>query len=561
MSNQLRDALAEQFVKALSENRLPWRSMWATQRPYNATTENDYRGVNALWLSYQAGEKGYTDPRWCTFKQAKDNGWSVKKGEKGTLIEFWSAYDTKTRKALSLEEVDKIVSEDPERREDMRVMAKHYTVFNAQQINGIPQLATQNTEIDIAAIRGKRDTLINNMGLTFREGGDRAFYRPSEDSITMPPENAFKNDYGYMSVFLHECGHATGAPHRLNRDLSGTFGSESYAKEELRAEIASAFTSQALGIDAQGADQSAVMDNHKAYIQSWAKAIKDAPNELFNAIKDAEKISDYLIEKGQFDRVPKAPELVDPEVEKKVIAGIEAEFVRDEDRSLYEALVESCGKEYPFLSPIEKSCLAASILPDEDIIRVGRSEMAKELYELMSIDEEHDCTHLAPYFDCEAIVAEARESWEMDKEYNDRLDPDDEDYNDKLGDTFEEYMEAEYGVSEYDGTTEQRAVALLNAGAVSREQYFNHDKYLLGVVNGDVVFGPSIVLNRQTGEAFTIPNMTSDNKWIDAIVDRAEKLQKNIEKEMGSLDGKINAAAQIGAERPENRQKTPEWSR
>lgn len=561
MSNQLRDALAEQFIEALSEDKIPWRSMWATQRPYNATTENDYRGINALWLSYMASEKGYTDPRWCTFKQAKDEGWSVKKGEKGTLIEFWSAYDTKTRKALSLEEVDRIVREDPERRDDMRVMAKHYTVFNAEQIQGIPKLAHQFTEADIVAVRAQRDTLINNMGLTFREGGDQAFYRPSDDSITMPPDTAFKNDYAYMSVLLHECGHATGHESRLNRQMGGDFGTESYAKEELRAEIASAFTSQALGFGAQSAEMSAAMENHKAYIQSWCKAISDAPNELFAAIKDAEKISDYLIEKGEFDRAPKAPELVEPEVEKRVIAGIEAEFVRDEDRSLYDALVERCGKEYPFLSPIEKSCLAASILPDEDIIRVDRDTMASELYELMSIDEQHDYKDLATYFDCAAIVAEARESWEMDKEYNDRLDPDDEDYNDKLGDTFEEYMEAEYGVSEYYGTTEQRAVALLNAGAVSREQYFNHDKYLLGVVNGDVVFGPSIVLNRQTGEAFTIPNMTSDNKWIDAIVDRADKLQKSIEKELGSLDGKAHAAGKIAAGRPETRQKTPEWSR
>lgn len=318
MSNSLRDKIAEEFVQALSENQLPWRSMWASQRAYNPTTEKNYRGVNAMWLSYQAMAKGYTDPRWCTFKQAADKGWHVKKGEKGTSVEFWSVYDTKTRKALSLDEADKLVREDPARKDDLRIMEKHYTVFNAQQINGIPQLAPQNTEVDITAIRAQRDTLIKNMGLAFHEGGDQAFYRPSDDSITMPPDKAFKDDYGYMSTLLHECGHATGHESRLNRDLSGRFGSESYAKEELRAEIASAFTSQALGFGAEGAGLSNAMDNHKAYIQSWAKAIQDSPKELFAAIKDAEKIADYLIEKGEFELPERAAEIEPPALDDQI---------------------------------------------------------------------------------------------------------------------------------------------------------------------------------------------------------------------------------------------------
>lgn len=309
VKENFRDVIANEFVKALSEEKLPWNAMWNSQRPYNATTEKDYRGVNAMWLSFRAGQKGYTDPRWCTFKQAKDNGWSVKKGERGTSIEFWSIYDKKRHKNISLNEADDILSADPDRKEDMRMVAKTYSVFNAAQIEGIPELAKSEITVDIAAIRGQRDTLIQNMELTFREGGNRAYYSPSEDSITMPPDTEFANDYGYMSVLLHECGHATGAPHRLNRDLSGTFGSESYAKEELRAEIASAFTAQALGFGSLGPELGAAMDNHKAYIQSWAQAIKDAPGELFAAIKDAEKISDYLIEKGNFKLPEKAPEL------------------------------------------------------------------------------------------------------------------------------------------------------------------------------------------------------------------------------------------------------------
>lgn len=107
----------------------------------------------------------------------------------------------------------------------------------------------------------------------------------------------------YACTFLHECGHATGHPSRLNRDMSGGFGSESYAREELRAEIASAFTAQAIGLHLTDEQLQPHMELHKAYIQSWASALQDAPGELFRAIKDAEKISDYLIEKGEFENV------------------------------------------------------------------------------------------------------------------------------------------------------------------------------------------------------------------------------------------------------------------
>lgn len=316
-SNVVRDRLVEEFVKALNQDEIPWRAMWTSQRAYNATTGKSYRGVNALWLAYQAQEKNFSDPRWCTYKQCQDNGWQVRKGEKGTHVEFWSIYDTKAKKTITIAEANKIVSSDEERKDDMRVTARLYTVFNAAQIDGIPELQ-QQTAVNIESIRGQRDILLRNMGLAFHEGGDQAFYRPSEDSVTMPPDTAFKNDYGYMSVFLHECGHATGHESRLNRDLSGHFGSESYAKEELRAEIASAFTSQALGFSADAVVQAAHMENHKAYIQSWARAIKDAPNELFAAIKDAEAISDYLIEKGEFERL-QAAEVLEADSEKAVV--------------------------------------------------------------------------------------------------------------------------------------------------------------------------------------------------------------------------------------------------
>lgn len=315
----LREQIAQEFIAALEAEKIPWRAMWKGQKPYNAATGKDYRGVNALWLSFVACMKGYSDPRWCTFNQASENGWHVRKGEKSVHVEYWGVYDKATKKNISLSEANRICGADPERKDDLRIVAKSYCVFNAEQIEGIPALEQAVPSAGIEVIRGQRDVLIANMGLGFREGGDSAFYSPSSDSITMPPDVSFESPYGYMATLLHECGHATGHSSRLNRDLSGRFGSESYAKEELRAEIASAFTSQALGMDTDAGSFASEMDNHKAYIQSWISVIKDKPNELFAAIKDAEAISDYLIEKGEFqlpERASKEPETLDEQIDR-----------------------------------------------------------------------------------------------------------------------------------------------------------------------------------------------------------------------------------------------------
>ena len=336
--NGLREIMADSFVKALDEDRLPWRSMWSADRAYNATTDKDYRGLNAMWLSYVAGEKGYTDPRWCTFQQAKEHGWHIKKGEKGSVVEFWSTYDTLTKKTITLSEAEEICRKDPNRKDDMKNISKSYYVFNAQQIEGIPQLAKQESVVDVVAIRGQRDVLLENMHLTFYEGGNRAYYNPTKDSVTMPESTTFENDYAYMATFLHECSHASSHESRLNRPVgAGGFGSSNYAKEELRAEIASAFTAQALGFGAQGAELSAHMQNHKAYVQSWIQAIRDKPSELFAAIKDAEKISDYLLEKGEFQlQAKREVEMANPEVEKQV-----AEPLKEAKR---EAFLEEMAK-------------------------------------------------------------------------------------------------------------------------------------------------------------------------------------------------------------------------
>lgn len=286
------------FLAALKEEKIPWVCDWTKfMRPQNAVSHRQYHGINSIWLSYIQMERKYQDPRWCTFKQAQDKGWQIKKGEKGSRVEFWSLYDTKGKNKLQQTEIDLLrttLGEDFFDR--VKPIASIYVVFNGEQIKGIPDFSCEKNKWDAAQLLAKRDIIIKNMELTFLESGDRALYSPDKDQITMPKAEYFKTEYGYISTFLHEAGHATGHKSRLNRNIQNSFGTPDYAREELRAEIASAFTAQELEIRMADAIQ---LNNHKAYIQSWIEILEKNPNELFASIRDAEKISDYLIEKGQ----------------------------------------------------------------------------------------------------------------------------------------------------------------------------------------------------------------------------------------------------------------------
>ncbi|MBP3673470.1 MAG: DUF1738 domain-containing protein [Oscillospiraceae bacterium] len=301
--NKLREEMANRFLEALKQDKLPWQACWQQSRPQNAVTEKLYRGINSLYLSYVADELGYKDPRWCTYNQAQEKGWQVRKGAKAARVEYWAYYDTEQKKLLSWQEVRDRLAKDPEYIEKLQLRSRVYAVFNAEQIDGIPALAQSERHTDIGALRQQRDTLIFNMGVGYEEHGDRAFYSPGFDTVTLPPEESFDDTYSYMATFLHECGHATGHHTRLDRDLSGGFGSPDYAREELRAEIASAFTAQALGLQMTDEQLRHHMELHIAYVQNWIQVLQKSPEELFRAVKAAEEISDYLIEKGEFDRV------------------------------------------------------------------------------------------------------------------------------------------------------------------------------------------------------------------------------------------------------------------
>ena len=342
--NKMREELTNAFIKSLEEEQLPWARGWSVVRHQNAVNGNVYRGINAFWLAYQAVERCYTDPRWCTYKQAEAKGWHVKKGEKGVPIEFWSMYDKKEKKKLTNKEVYELREKlsDEEFQERVKPVSNTYTVFNAEQIAGIPELKITSQEYDKDMCIEIRDDVLKGLGVSLNEGGNKAFYRPSDDSITMPPIDSFWAEYNYLSTFLHEAGHSTGHPSRMNRDMSGIFGSEQYAKEELRAEIASAFTTQAIGLE--GTMSREHIDNHKAYIQSWISEIKNEPNELFKAINDATKISDYLIEKCNLKRFIREFDKVEDKKTEMDFEELERNFLMDSDRD-----VSSFGWQVPMM--------------------------------------------------------------------------------------------------------------------------------------------------------------------------------------------------------------------
>lgn len=289
--SKARQNLIDMYLKSLEEDIVPWQKEWQSRQPVNVVSYKKYKGINNAILSYVASKRGYKDNRWCTYNQMKQKKWKFKGSAegKGVPIEYWSAYNYKEKKTYYFNEYNKIIRENPELKDDFRIITKCTTVFNGDLIDGIPKAKEENLEINQSEYI---NDVITKLGVQYIETGDSAYYQPFKDLVVIPPANTFQHEYGYYSTQLHELAHSTGHGSRLNRDLSGEKGSESYAKEELRAEIGSSFLMQNLGLKYDEKH----LENHKAYIQFWIQLLKEKPSELFKAISDAEKISEYIQE-------------------------------------------------------------------------------------------------------------------------------------------------------------------------------------------------------------------------------------------------------------------------
>lgn len=276
--------VTDRIVAALEAGTAPWVKPWngSAGFPVNATTNKGYNGVNVFLLWLTEGAMGYGSSRWLTFKQAKAAGGSVRKGEKGTGIVFfnWREYEDKA---------------NPGKKKKIPLL-RFYTVFNVDQCDGLSdkvmgKIATGDALPESARIeRAERylAAVSKSMGITPTRHGARACYIPSLDEIKLPPFASFVDAAAAYSTEAHEFAHATGHAKRLNRDLSGSFGSESYAAEELVAEMTSAFVCAQLGL--------AGKLQHPEYIGNWIKVLKGSNRALFTAASLAKRAHAYLAE-------------------------------------------------------------------------------------------------------------------------------------------------------------------------------------------------------------------------------------------------------------------------
>jgi antirestriction protein ArdC/phage/plasmid primase-like uncharacterized protein len=278
--------LAEKLIEQLKAGTAPWQQDWVEGRrsiPYNPTTGNRYRGVNILALM----ATGRSDPRWMTYRQTQARGWQVRRGEKGTQIQYWIWDETRTRlgKDGNLElDKDGNPIRDLVRLSRPKVMVA--AVFNAEQIDGIPGLEPM-PQLQWDPVEKAEKLLRASQAKIEHSQAGGAFYRAGTDTIYLPARERFSEGAAYYAVALHELGHWTGHPNRLDRDLGHPFGTEGYAREELRAEIASMIMGWELGI---GYDHR----QHAGYVDNWVKILMDTPTEILYAAADAEKISEYV---------------------------------------------------------------------------------------------------------------------------------------------------------------------------------------------------------------------------------------------------------------------------
>ena len=308
-----RKQLVDQVLANLEKGNLFWTQGWvAAGAPESAVTGKKYRGINNLYLSLVAMAENYGDNRWATFRQMEEKGWTFKKDEEGhTLgkgksvsVEYYEMRDKETKRRFDRSVLDGMTFDEQREYMDKNVywLRKFYRVFNCSLMDGVP--AKEMPMIDVNDRIEKAEAILDYWNANESKivyGGSQAFYRPSTDEVHLPEREKFKSTQSFYDTAFHEIGHSTGHESRLSRDLSGGFGSQSYAMEELRAEIASIFMAQDLGIE-PSEDR---LQNNAAYIQSWKDEIKENPNALFTAIADADKIARYVSSKEQAYRQTK----------------------------------------------------------------------------------------------------------------------------------------------------------------------------------------------------------------------------------------------------------------
>lgn len=282
----LYDEITDKIIAELEAGRVPWVQPWGTEAakaplsmPRNAASARPYSGINILILWGAVIERGFAGQSWLTFRQALALGGHVRKGERGTTVVY----------------ADRFVPADERRRsretgEEAQAVPflKRFTVFNTDQCEGLPADVATTAPMPLPGmIEPQVEALIKATGIDFRIGGDRAFYMPAEDYVQVPPPAAYFEPINWHRTALHELGHASGHPSRLNRGLGGSYGTKKYAFEELIAELCAAFSCASLGI--------VPTVRHADYIGSWLEVLREDNRAIVRAASQASKAADYLL--------------------------------------------------------------------------------------------------------------------------------------------------------------------------------------------------------------------------------------------------------------------------
>jgi len=277
--------VTERIVADLEKGVRLWMKPWSAEHAAGRITRplrhngQPYRGINVLVLWIEAESKGYAAPIWLTFKQVKERGGFVRKGEHGSPVVYASSF-TKTEKAENGEEVDHEIH-----------FLREYMVFNVEQTESLPAHFYAKAEPPKEHLQRIRqaDEFAANTKADIRYGGDRAFYAPSQDFIRLPQFDTFRDAESHAATLVHELTHWTKHPSRLNRSFDQKrWGDEGYAMEELVAELGAAFVCADLEITPE------VRDDHAAYIGHWLKVLKDDKRAVFIAAAHAQRAADFL---------------------------------------------------------------------------------------------------------------------------------------------------------------------------------------------------------------------------------------------------------------------------
>ena len=291
MKTNVYEMITEKLIKKM-ENPTEWKKPFYLRGAASAITKKNYRGVNQFILSIEAAYQGFSSPFWMTAKQANSLGAKIRKGEKSTQIIYYIIFykDSLSGKTMTEEEYRKKYDRFPSEEEVVNAFPRYYNVFNLNQIEGLQDDFIQSLQVakTMTKIQSAEEFLSSfSENITFNPA-EGAFYNKIRDFVSLPPMQQFISESAFYSVAFHELIHWTGHESRLNRP-SGNFGSDVYAVEELIAETGAAFLCQSHGFESD-------LDQHGAYLKSWADCLKKSPKELFSIVPKAQEAAEYLLQ-------------------------------------------------------------------------------------------------------------------------------------------------------------------------------------------------------------------------------------------------------------------------